>query len=261
MAPDPRIVMIRPDYIASPAEPARRVEFFAAVPQGKRPWPAVVYVHGHQHPDRPGGGAIAQTGLLERLAAVGVLGVSLSQPGYGGSSGPPDFCGPRTQGAILAIVRHAVLHLGAQPGRVAVIAGSRGAIAAAVAAAEAPELGALVLTAGVYDLAAGYRDCPWSGIRRNIEREAGTSDEAFRARSALVRAYLIRCPVLIMHGASDDRFKPEQAERFAKALAKREAPVELKIFPDEGHLISRSRFLCEAHGFVNRHLGTDLPLE
>jgi dipeptidyl aminopeptidase/acylaminoacyl peptidase len=253
--------MIRPDCIASPADPARRIEFFAAVPRGPRPWPAVIYVHGHQHPERPGGGAIAQSGLLERVAAAGVLGVALSQPGYGGSSGPPDFCGPRTQGAILAILRHAVRDLGAQPGRMAVIAGSRGAIAAAVAAAEAPELGALVLTAGVYDLATGYRDCPWPGIRRNIEREAGTSDEAFQARSALFKGHLIRCPVLIMHGALDDRFAPGQAERFAQALANREAPVDLRIFPDEGHVISRPRFLREAHGFVNRYLGTDLPLE
>jgi dipeptidyl aminopeptidase/acylaminoacyl peptidase len=253
--------MIRPEHIASPAEPTKRIEFFAAVPQGQRPWPAVVYVHGHQHPARSGGKAIAETGLLESVAAAGVLGVALSQPGYGGSSGPPDFCGPRTQGAILAILRHAVRDLGAEPGRIALIAGSRGAIAAAVAATEAPELGALVLTAGVYDLATGYRECPWSGIRRNIEREAGTSDEAFRARSALFKAHLIRCPVLIMHGALDDRFAPGQAERFARALAEREAPVELKILPGEGHVISRPRFLREAHGFVNRHLGTDLPLE
>ena len=253
--------MIRPDYIATPAEPAKQIEFFSAVPPGEPPWPAVLYVHGHQHPERSGGKAIAETGLLERVAAAGVLGLALSQPGYGGSSGPPDFCGPRTQGAILAILRHAVRHLGAERDHMAVIAGSRGAIAAAVAAAEAPELAALVLSAGVYDLAAGYRDCPWSGIRKNIEREAGTSEEAFQARSALFKAHLIRCPVLIMHGALDDRFAPSQAERFAQALARRVAPVELKIFPDEEHLISRPRFLREAHGFVNRHLGTDLPLE
>jgi dipeptidyl aminopeptidase/acylaminoacyl peptidase len=253
--------MIPADYIATPAEPTKQIEFFATVPPRPRPWSAVVYVHGHQHPERSGGKAIAETGLLERVAAAGVLGLALSQPGYGGSSGPPDFCGPRTQGAILAILRHAVRHLGAERDHMAVIAGSRGAIAAAVAAAEAPELAALVLSAGVYDLAAGYRDCPWSGIRKNIEREAGTSDEAFQARSALFKAHLIRCPVLIMHGALDDRFAPGQAERFAQALARREAPVELKIFPDEEHVISRPRFLREAHGFVNRHLGTDLPLE
>jgi dipeptidyl aminopeptidase/acylaminoacyl peptidase len=151
--------------------------------------------------------------------------------------------------------------LGTPPGRIAIIGASRGAMAAAVAAADAPELGALVVSAGVYNLAAGYRHCPWSGIRKNIEQEAGTSAEAFRARSALAKAHLIRCPVLIMHGASDDRFMPEQAERFAQALAKREAPVELKIFLDEGNVISRARFLREAHGFVNRHLGIRLPLE
>jgi dipeptidyl aminopeptidase/acylaminoacyl peptidase len=253
--------MIRPAFIPDRPEAAKRIEYFAVAPSNGPPWPAVIYVHGHQGPDRPGGGSIAQSGLLERVAAAGVLAVSLSQPGYGGSTGPPDFCGPRTQGAILAVLRHAVRRLGAEAGRVALVAGSRGAIAAAVAAAEAPELGALVLTAGVYDLAAGYRDCPWTGIRRNIEREAGTSEEAFQARSALMRAHLIDCPVLIMHGALDDRFAPEQAERFAEAVAKREAPVELEIFADEGHVISRARFLREAHGFVNRHLGTDLPLE
>ena len=252
--------MIRPAFIPDHAEPAKRIEYFAAAPSSEAPWPAVIYVHGHQHPLRPGGRSTARSGLLERVAAAGVLAVSLSQPGYGGSSGPPDFCGPSTQDAILSVLRHAVHNLGAKPGRVAIIAGSRGAIAAAVAAAEALEFGALVLTAGVYDLAAGYHDCPWSGIRRNIEREAGTSDEAFCARSALVRAHLICCPGLIMHGALDDRFAPQQAERFAQALAGREAPVELKIFPDEGHVISRPRFLREAHAFVNRHLGTDLPL-
>jgi dipeptidyl aminopeptidase/acylaminoacyl peptidase len=253
--------MIRPAFIRDSAEPAKRIEFFAAPPSNGAPWPAIIYVHGHQGPDRPGGSLTAQSGLLERVAAAGVLAIALSQPGYGGSSGPPDFCGPRTEGAIRAVLRHAVHDLGAAPRHVAIIAGSRGAIAAAVAAAEAPQLGALVLTAGVYDLAAGYRDCPWSGIRRNIEREAGTTDEAFQARSALATADLIRCPVLIMHGALDDRFAPEQAKRFAQALAGREAPVELRIFPEEGHVISRPRVLREAHGFVNRHLGTALPLE
>jgi dipeptidyl aminopeptidase/acylaminoacyl peptidase len=252
--------MIRRDQIASPTEPAKQIEFFVAAPANTQPWPAVLYVHGHQHPKRPGGEAVAQTGLMERVAAAGVLALSLSQPGYGRSDGPPDFCGPRTQGAIRSVLHHAVGRLGAQSGRAALIAGSRGAIAAAVAASDAPALGALVLTAGVYDLAAGYRECSWSGIKRNIEREAGTTKAAFQARSALAKAHLVRCPVLIMHGALDDRFPPEQAERFAEALAGREAPVELKVFPDEGHVISRPRFLREAHGFVNRRLGTDLPL-
>jgi dipeptidyl aminopeptidase/acylaminoacyl peptidase len=171
--------MIEAHYIPSLAYPAKRVEFCATVPQSEGPWPAVVYVHGHQQPVRPGGGAIERAGLLARVAAVGVLGVSLSQPGYGGSDGPPDYCGPSTQSAILSVLRHAVGHLGARSGRIAIIGASRGAIAAAVAAADAPELGALVVSAGAYDLAAGYRDCPWAGIRKNIEQEAGTSAEAF----------------------------------------------------------------------------------
>jgi hypothetical protein len=72
--------MIEAHYIPSLTEPAKRIEFFANVPSAEAPRPAVLYVHGHQHPARPGGGVIARSGLLDRLAAAGVLGVSLSQP-------------------------------------------------------------------------------------------------------------------------------------------------------------------------------------
>ena len=246
--------------IPSPAHPSARIEFYVAQPGGEGPWPAVFYVHGHQFPDRPGGRKFADNGSLDRAAAAGVLAVAVSQPGYGGSDGPPDYCGPATQRAILAVVRHAIDALHAEAGRIALVGASRGAIASSAAATQTDLLDALVLSAGFYDFAAGYRDCPFSGITRNIEIEAGTSDAAFEARSALDKADRIACPVLIMHGGQDPQFAPAHAERFAAALKQNGTPVELRIFPDQPHAIDLTLFLDTAHGFINRRLGTGLPV-
>ena len=246
--------------IPSSTEPSRRIEFYVAQPAGEGPWPAVFYVHGHQFPDRPGGRRFVDNGCLDRSAAAGVLVVAVSQPGYGGSEGPPDYCGPVTQRAILAVIRHAIDVLNAEAGRIALIGASRGAIASSVAATQTDLLNALVLSAGFYDFAAGYRDCPFSGITRNIEIEAGTSDAAFQERSALDKADRITCPVLIMHGGQDPQFDPSHAERFAAALRQNGTPVDLRIFPDQPHAIDLTLFLATAHEFINRHLGARLPV-
>ncbi len=245
--------------IPSPAVPSRRIEFFFCQPTDEGPWPALIHVHGHQFPDRPGGRRLADSGYLDQVAADGVLAIAVSQPGYGGSDGPPDYCGPETQRAILAVIGHAIDHLHATPGRIALVGGSRGAIASAVAATDTDRVNALVLSAGFYDFAAGYRDCPVPGIRRNIEAEAGTTAQAFDERSALTKAHRIACPVLIMHGGRDEQFAPAQAEQFAHALAQNGVPVELCIFADEPHVISPGLFFSTTHDFINRHLGTVLP--
>ncbi len=245
--------------IASPAAPSERIEFFFGQPTDGGPWPALIHVHGHQFPDRPGGRKLADSGYLGQVAAAGVLGIAVSQPGYGGSDGPPDYCGPGTQRAILAVIRHAIDHLHSAPGRIALVGGSRGAIASAIAATDTDLVSALVLSAGFYDFAAGYRDCPVPGIRRNIEAEAGTTAQAFDERSALTKAHKITCPVLIMHGGRDEQFAPAQAEQFAHALAQNGVPVELRIFANEPHVISPGPFFSTTHDFINRHLGTALP--
>lgn len=40
-------------------------------------------------------------GRLQQLVARGFVAAALSQPGYGNSDGPPDFCGPFSQQAAL----------------------------------------------------------------------------------------------------------------------------------------------------------------
>jgi len=162
--------------------------------------------------------------------------MAVSQPGYGNSDGPPDFCGPRTQGAVvraLALLRSKPF---VNPDKVVIYGYSRGAIVAAMVATSDPRLAGVVLGAGAYDFATWY-PTPLRGIDTNIQQEAGTTAEAFRSRSALYHVEKITAPVLILHGGKDDRVPLQQAERFAQALQGRGARVKIVVFPAAGHAI------------------------
>jgi dipeptidyl aminopeptidase/acylaminoacyl peptidase len=211
------------------------VELFYALPPGSQPHPAVLYVHGHQEQDRIGGRDMVDSGGLDRIARGGTVAASVSQPGYGGSSGPPDYCGPATQQAI----RDALAFVRTLPAvdakRMALYGVSRGAIAAAVVAAQEPDLRGLILVAGIYDLGAAYpRLLP--GMQVNLRAEAGLSPEALGSRSGLRTAASIHAAVLILHGRQDMRAPPDQAPMLADALRAQGADVTLRMF-DTGHTI------------------------
>jgi dipeptidyl aminopeptidase/acylaminoacyl peptidase len=72
---------------------------------------------------------------------------------------------------------------------------------------------------------------PLRGIDANIEHESGTSPEAFRARSAIMHVDSITAPILILHGAQDERVLVRQAEAFAEALRAKQMAVTVNIFP------------------------------
>ncbi|MGH3682398.1 MAG: S9 family peptidase [Natronosporangium sp.] len=60
------------------------------------------------------------------------------------------------------------------------------------------------------------------------------------AQSPLTHADQIDIPMLIIHSEQDWRCPVEQAQRLFVALKRREVPVELLLFPGEGHELSRS---------------------
>ncbi len=175
-----------------------------------------------------------RSGRLGRMAAQGYVAAAISQPGYGNSDGSPDFCGPRTQGAVLRVVEAWRGKPFVKPEKITVFGYSRGAIVTAMVATKDPRLAGVVLGAGAYDFATWY-PTPLRGIDTNIQHEAGVSADAFRSRSALQHVDKITAPVLILHGAKDERIPVQQAERFAEALQARGAPVKIVVFPTAGH--------------------------
>ena len=251
-------VGIHREIIAHPSEPELQVELYWKAPEGEGRVPAMLLVHGHQFGDRPGARLYVDRGLLDPLVAKGFVAAAVSQPGYGQSDGPPDFCGPRSQQAVLGAVEALRRHPRVDPERIALYGYSRGAAVAAMAASHDDELAALVLGAGEYDLFEAIHlldeeDRIQGAIKRNIIRESGGTPEALRLRSPL-RSEPIRVPTLILHGEDDTRTRAEGARALELMLRKAGTPVELAVFPGVGHSIPRELRQEITDRFLERYL-------
>ena len=215
------------------ARSASGVEYFIASSKAANRRPAILFVHGHQAAPRPGALLMAQNGALEFYAKrYSVVAAAISQPGYGGSSGPTDYSGPVTQRAIRAVLDDLRHRPDVDPKRLVLYGVSRGAIASAMVATQEPDLLAAILIAGVYDLASFYPSARLE-IQGNIDAEAGASGEAMANRSAVQHVKSIGCEVILLQGRDDN---PEQAEAFADAVRPHDKRVSLFIV-EGGHVV------------------------
>ncbi|HYJ30537.1 MAG TPA: alpha/beta fold hydrolase [Allosphingosinicella sp.] len=189
-----------------------------------------------------------------RLAREGFATVAVTQPGFGGSTGPADFVGPRTFAVMLAAAERFAAEPFVDRGRLGVYGYSRGGLAAAQLAARTDLFKAAVVGGGVYDFEAAYRQVPrW--IAANMRAEAGTGAEAIRFRSPIHDMSGLDGPILIVHGAEDDRASPDQARALARRLATLGREHELVIVPGRGHGIGLAEIMGPAVPFFRRHLG------
>lgn len=230
------------------------VELFQAEAAGAAPAGAILFVHGNQGGLLLGAKEFANDGTLLRFSSrLNITAAAVSQPGFGASDGPADFCGPSTQRAIMAALSFLKQQPSVAPERIVLYGNSRGAVASAMVAAQFPDLKAVVLSSGVYDLEAVFLNSP-PGLQRAIETEAGLSKEAFLKRSALHHAQKIRSETLLLHGRHDDRAPVAQAESFSKALSDAGVPVNLSIF-ECGHRIPREHSQAALRPFLQRIFG------
>ena len=249
--------LIHHEFLSHKRAKNKRIELFWTKPYGKGPFPAIIYIHGHQR-ERVGGRTYVGVGRLRRMAERGYIAAAVSQPGYGNSDGPPDFCGPFTQDAVL----QAVAFLRGKPfvkaDKVGLYGISRGAIVASMVATQDPKLAAVVLVAGTYDLEEAYPMSDIRGLLRNIDLETdGTppTREAFRARSAIHHAEKIKSPLLILHGGDDYRLgPPDQAEVLGQKVRANGVPVQVKMFEGVGHRIPFSEQYREIYPFLKKYL-------
>ncbi|MGZ9584426.1 alpha/beta hydrolase family protein [Paenibacillus marinisediminis] len=177
----------------------KRVDQTRLYPEMKDTWPIMLYCRG-------GIGKVGsvKTNWLERFAQHGHVVFAPSYRGNEGGEGRDEF-----GGADQEDVRSAIRLLQQLPftdeARIAVMGFSRGAINAAQAAAQLPQITRLVLWSGVADLARTYEERV--DLRRMLKRvlrgNPAKNAEAYAARSPLQLAEYIRCPVLIIHGTDD----------------------------------------------------------
>lgn len=227
------------------------VEFFQARTSDTTPAGAILFVHGNQGGLLTGAREVVDNGFLHRFSAgLNVTAAAVSQPGFGASAGPADFCGPKTQEAVIAALSFLKEQSFVDPERIVLYGNSRGAVASAMVGSQVPYLRAMVLASGVYDLKASF-SASSRGLRQAIEKEAGLSDEAFLARSALYHSHQIRSETLLLHGRYDDRAPVDQAERFSDALSEAGLPVTLHTF-ECGHRIPRDQSGPVLRDFLTR---------
>jgi Mn2+/Fe2+ NRAMP family transporter len=61
--------VIHRTFLPHPQHPSKQTEIFWTTPVGAGPWPAVLFIHGHQERFRDGGEAYVKNGCLGRMAS------------------------------------------------------------------------------------------------------------------------------------------------------------------------------------------------
>jgi len=122
------------NFIPTSTTAGKKIEYYAVWSSKEGPWPVVLYIHGHQHPERMGGKKYLKDKTLGEMAKNGYLAIAISMPGYGNSSGPPDFCGPSTQNAVIALIKYLRTQPFVIPEKIVLIGESRGALVGSMVA-------------------------------------------------------------------------------------------------------------------------------
>jgi len=242
-------------FLSHPSNAQKRIEVFWMRPETQGPHPAIIFIHGHQTGDRAGGEAFVSWGVLEEWSGRGYVAAAVSQPGYGNSDGPPDFCGRFTQDAIEEVIRYFREQEFVQPGKIALEGISRGAVAAAMVATRDSQIAALVLISGEYDFSDYKLDAlTLNNVQLELElgREAEDRREALQERSALFCSEQIKSPSLILNGGKDDRTNPDHAKAFAQRIQENGTFARAIIYSDFGHNIPVQERDKEINSFLEK---------
>jgi dipeptidyl aminopeptidase/acylaminoacyl peptidase len=254
--------VINHEFIKHPKDSSKKIEFYWAKPDGEGPWPVIVNIHGHQEPSRPGGKVYVDWGVIESDTKLGYVSIAISQPGYGETDGPADFCGSFTQDAVLEIINNFRNKAFVNKDRIGLIGVSRGAMVSSMVAVRDQNIAGAILISGFYDLKdalpkltkIGETNSAVAGMVLNIKNEIGDSSDAFESRSALMQVSKIKSPLLIFNGAKDDRTFPEQSRELADKLSKNGVDAKAFIYEEYGHSIPPQIRNKEIIPFLRKYL-------
>jgi dipeptidyl aminopeptidase/acylaminoacyl peptidase len=131
---------------------------------------------------------------------------------------------------------------GADATRIAVMGGSYGGYMTLAAITLYPDLwAAAVDTVGIANFESFLKNT--SGYRRKLrEVEYGSLEkdlDFLRSVSPIHKVDRIKAPLMVIQGKNDPRVPYTEAEQIVKALRERSAPVQYKLFDDEGHGIAK----------------------
>jgi len=149
----------------------------------------------------------------------------------------------------------------ADPGRIGIMGGSYGGYMTLAGLAWYPELFAAGADYfGMVNFATFFEQTePWMAAISTVEYgDPETEADLLWKLSPLSRIDAITVPTLVLHGANDTNVPLVEAKQVAENLGERNVPVELVVFPDEGHGFrktdNRIRATVEMVGWFERYL-------
>ncbi len=220
--------------------------------------PVVISVHGG-----PEAQALARFSALAQYLAQHGYGVAMpnvrGSTGYGKSFAHLDD-GPRREDAVRDLAECGKF-LGARPdvdpGRIGLYGGSYGGYMVLAGLTLYPDQWAAgVDVVGIANFRTFLEQtAPYRRALREAEYGSLAKDGALLDRlSPIHRVDRIRAPLFVIHGRQDPRVPVGEAVQITDALRRRGMPVELTIFDDEGHGLTKSKNWHLAYPSIVRFL-------
>ncbi|UUZ84183.1 prolyl oligopeptidase family serine peptidase [Paenibacillus sp. P26] len=240
-------------YLLTYISQGLQVKGYLAVPEQALPAPPLIYCRG----------GIRKVGMVRkrRIISMAKRGFAVFAPFYRGNEGGEgreDFGGEDRYD-----VHHALTLMQSspevQPGPVALIGFSRGAVMAMLAAKECALAGPVVVWGGVSDLFDTYEERV--DLRRMLKRVVGHPRKdavAYERRSPVYWVEELRVPVLIVHGTGDAQVGVGQARKLGLALERAGKDYTMELYDGLGHRFPKEedeRALDAVFAWITRKLG------
>jgi dipeptidyl aminopeptidase/acylaminoacyl peptidase len=232
--------LVTPELVKFPAHDGLELSgWLYRVPGESVAGPVVISFHGGpESQERPGFNSTYQA-LLSR-------GISVFAPNVRGSAGfGKKFVnldnGPlRVEGVkdIKDCVDYLVSQKIADPKRIGIMGGSYGGYMTLAGLTEYPDLFAAGADLyGIVNFETFFSHTePWMAAVSTIEYgDPSTQKDLLAGLSPLHKIDRITAPTLVLHGANDTNVPVVEAQQVVDSLKRRGVPVDLVLFPDEGH--------------------------
>jgi dipeptidyl aminopeptidase/acylaminoacyl peptidase len=234
--PDPEIVRYR-------SFDSREVPAYWFTPAGKGPWPVIIDVHGGPESQR----RLNFQPIVQLWLSLGVAVLATNVRGSTGYG--KEYCHLDDVELRLDSVRdlaEAATWLRARSDvdgdRIAVMGQSYGGFMTLAAITFHPDLWrAAVNVVGIANFVSFLeRTGPWRVKHRayeygNLEEHRDFLEQV----SPLTHVDRIQTPLFVIHGRNDPRVPLYEAEQIVEAVGRRGLPVEIRVYDDEGHGLSK----------------------
>jgi len=237
-----------------------KIKGFSVSPKKKGKYPVIIYNRGGSYDF----GAVSLPMLLfhiGELASKGYVILCSQYRGNSGSEGQEEF-GGNDVNDVLNLIDLVNEFEYADPERIGMYGWSRGGMMTYIALPQTNRIKAAVIGGAVSDFRLNEKNRP--GFTDMIPNFEANKEAELDRRSAILWAdkFSKEVPILMLHGTSDWRVKPEQSLNMALEFGKHKVPYRLIMFEGGDHSINEH--LREVHDQINNwfdtYLKKDSPL-